>query len=352
MEKHTTKPPGTPVNILQDTSSTGRCRPWKGQKMGSRAIAASMYRLWNRHPRKWVHFKKRADRIYHCSDYLVFGDVVDPETGEVTKKLQAAQFCRDRMCPMCQWRKSLVTFAQLSEIMDRIDADHPGEFEPVFLTLTMRNVTSEEFGRGIDRILKAWSRMMTSKAKRKPWRVAVGWFRALEVTYNAETGEWHPHIHAVVLVPKGYFSDPEQYIDHDGWVAEWRWALQADYDPSVDIRAIHGERSEAVAELSKYAVKPGEWLRAQPEDTDANVYLLATELKGRRLAAFGGLMLQVRKDLKQEDAETADLVHTGEDATVRGELVVALDRYEWQTGVTNYVHVKRDVLVTPPMEEE
>lgn len=319
--------------------------------MSSRAVAASMYRLWNTHPRKWGFLKKRADRMHRCSDYLVFGDVVDPETGEVTRKLQAAEFCRDRLCPMCQWRKSLVTFSQVSEIMDWIDAHHPGEFVPIFLTLTMRNVPREQLGEGITKVLQAWSRMMNSKHKRKPHSVVAGWFRALEVTYNRETDEWHPHIHAVLLVPADYFTDPDKYIDHDGWVAEWRWALRADYDPSVDVRTIKGERAHAVAEVSKYAVKPGDWLDSDDNDgTDGRVYLLATELKGRRLTAFGGLMLQVRKDLEQEDAETADLVHTGEDATMRGELVAALDRYEWQVGVTNYVHVKRDVLVEPPTQ--
>lgn len=86
------------------------------------------------------------------------------------------------------------------------------------------------------------------------------------------------------------------------------------------------------------------------DGTDSRVELLALELKGRRLVAFGGLMRQARKLLKQEDAETADLVHTGEDAEVRGDLLVALDRFEWQVGVTNYVRVKRDVLVEPPSE--
>ena len=42
------------------------------------------------------------------------------------------------------------------------------------------------------------------------------------------------------------------------------------------------------------------------------------------------------------------VTHCGIDAEVRGDLLVALDRFEWQVGVTNYVHVKRDVLVEPP----
>lgn len=61
-------------------------------------------------------------------------------------------------------------------------------------------------------------------------------------------------------------------------------------------------------------------------------------------------MKEVRQKLNQEDVENADLVHTDEDATLRGELVVALNRYEWQVGVTNYVRVKRDVLVEARQE--
>lgn len=104
----------------------------------------------------------------------MFGDVVNPETGEVVRKLQAAEFCRDRLCPMCQWRKSLVTFAQVSEIMDWVDAHHAGEFIPIFLTLTMKNVPSAELGSAITTILQSWSRMMNKAGNRKPWRVGGG----------------------------------------------------------------------------------------------------------------------------------------------------------------------------------
>ena len=92
MIQDTTQPDRIEQAQLEDTSATGRKRPWRGQKMTSRAVAASMYRLWNEHPRKWAFLKKRADRMHRCSDYLVFGDVVNPETGEVVRKLQAAEF--------------------------------------------------------------------------------------------------------------------------------------------------------------------------------------------------------------------------------------------------------------------
>lgn len=312
--------------------------------MTSRAVAASLYRCWKKHPRKNADLKKRSDHMQRCCDYLVFGDVVNQVTGEVTRKLQAAEFCRDRLCPMCSWRKSLVTFSQLSDIMLRIDATTDG-LVPIFLTLTMRNCGSSDLADCISRELRAWSRMVTSKHRRKPWRIAVGWFRALEITYNKKDGTWHPHIHAILLVEPDYFENPDKYIDQREWEAEWQWALGVDYKPRVDVRTIKGSQAKAIAEVAKYTVKPGEWLDLDDGDgTDERVELLARVLKGRRLTAFGGLMKETRKALKQEDAETADLVRTGDDATMRGDLVTAMEKFEWQIGLTNFVMVSREEL--------
>lgn len=314
--------------------------------MDSRAVAASLLRINNRKKGKVPEFRRRSERMSRCASYLVFGDVVDEETGEVTKKLEAAEFCRDRLCPMCSWRKSLVMFSQMSALMDRVDADHPGEYIAIFGTFTVKNCKGADLPETITILLRAWSRMMSRAAHRRPWCVTRGWFRALEVTYNAKTDEWHPHIHAILLVDSDYFGNRDKYIDQPDWVSEWKWALGVDYRPSVDVRTIKHGRDHAVAEVSKYAVKPGEWLDPKDDDgTDARVELLAMTLKGRRLVAYGGVMKDTRKALKQEDAETADLVHTTDDVTLRGDLVVALDRYEWQVGVTNYVHVKHDKLV-------
>lgn len=328
-----------PRETLQDKSSTGRERPWRTHKRTSRAIAASLYRIYQEHPRKNQWAKKRSDRIQQCSNYLQFGDYANTETGEVTRRLVAAQFCRDRLCPMCAWRKSLVMYGQISQIMDWVDAETEGDAVPLFLTLTVRNCAGDELDQTVELLLKSWSRMMTSRGRRRPWKVALGWFRALEITYNKTENTWHPHIHAIVLVPKSYFKDPDKYIDQPGWIAEWRWALGVDYDPSVDIRTVKGDRAKAVAEVAKYTVKPGDWLDLDDADgTDRRVELLAKVLKGRRLTALGGIMKTAKAALKLEDVEQADLVLTdAEKAEMRGEVLVALIRFEWQIGPTNYV---------------
>ena len=341
-----------PRETLKDKSSTGRERPWRTHKRTSRAVAASLYRIYQAHPKKNAWAKKRSDRIQQCSNYLQFGDYVNTQTGEVTRRLVAAQFCRDRLCPMCAWRKSLVMYGQISQIMEWVDAETEGDAVPLFLTLTVRNCAGDDLDQTVDLLLKSWSRMMTSRGRRKPWKVALGWFRALEITYNKADNTWHPHIHAIVLVPKSYFKDPDKYIDQPGWIAEWRWALGADYDPSVDIRTVKGDRAKAVAEDAKYTVKPGDWLDLDDADgTDRRVELLARVLKGRRLTALGGIMKTAKAALKLEDVEQADLVLTdAEKAELRGEVLVQLVRFEWQIGVTNYVCTEVQKAEPPQLE--
>jgi plasmid rolling circle replication initiator protein Rep len=335
---------------LKDRSRTGRERPWRTHKRTSRAIAASLWRIYQEHPKKNAWAKKRSDRIQQCSNYLQFGDYANTETGEVTRRLVAAQFCRDRLCPMCAWRKSLVMFSQISQIMDWVSERE--KVVPIFLTLTVKNCAGDDLEQTVDLLLKSWSRMMTSRGRRKPWQVSRGWFRALEITYNAKTDEWHPHLHAIVLVEPDYFTDEGKYIDHDAWIAEWKWALGVDYDPSVDVRTVKGDRAKAVAEVAKYTVKPGEWLDLDDaEGTDRRVALLAQVLKGRRLTALGGIMKEAKAALKLEDVEQADLVLTdAEKAETRGEVLVALIRFEWQIGPTNYICTEVQQ-VEPPQRE-
>ena len=334
---------GAQSEYLCDKSATGRVRPWRGNKIMSSRIAKSMRRINKAHPKRAAALKARADRMANCCNYLVYGQYVSRETGEVTERLDAAAFCRDRLCPMCQWRKSMVTFAQVSAIMDVIEQRCPSVV-PIFLTLTMRNVPSDQLGDGVTRILKAWSRLTAKATNPHLHGMMIGWFRTLEITFNAVTHEWHPHIHAIILVPQEYFDNKAIYMTNRDWQAQWRKALRVDYDPIVDVRRIYNDRAHAVAEVSKYAVKPGEWVSDDNCVTDSNVELLANVLKGRRLVAFGGQMLAIRKELRQEDADKADLVNTECDTdTMRGDIRIALVRYNWQSGLTNnYVFAGRE----------
>lgn len=210
---------------LADASSTGRRRPWAERKRESRAVDASLIRVGKADGDEGC--EKAGSRVWACADDLTFRIEADPETGEVVQRLDGVHFCRDRLCPLCQWRKSLVTASTLSRCLGWVDAEHPG-LVPIFLTLTVRNCSSGELGGTIHALTDGWGRMV--KDRRMRGRIA-GYFRSVEVTYAAQADTWHPHIHAVLLVDAAYFSDPSLYMDQAAWVTAWRRFARLDYDP-------------------------------------------------------------------------------------------------------------------------
>lgn len=323
-----------PAIILRDKQLGRRDRPWKPQKVKSLALAASYIRIGKN--QELPSFEKAGSRVWVCGDTLEFKQGFNTVTGEDFKKLSGGNFCRDRLCPMCSWRKSIVSFSQLSRVMDWVEANY-FDLTPIFLTLTVRNCEVSELSKTIDLIQKAWKFMMKDRQIKK--RVK-GTFRSLEVTYNSESKTFHPHLHAVVMVPNAYFHKHKNlYMTNEDWQSQWQRFLDADYSPVVDVRKIgNGEgRSKAVAEVAKYAVKPGDWLSDDFEQTDFVVFNLRDQLHGRKLVTFSGVLLEAKKALKLEDVEKADLIHVGEDETIRGDVVELIEVYKWNVGMTNYL---------------
>ena len=74
---------------------------------------------------------------------------------------------------------------------------------------------------------------------------------------------FHPHIHAVLFVPSGYFS--HGYIKQLEWQKQWMDAMRLDYVPVIDVRSAKSRSTsggapieqsrQAALEASKYATK-------------------------------------------------------------------------------------------------
>lgn len=323
--------------VLQDRNDKKE-RPWRQKKVRSLKIADSFERLG---------YEKKAIRIRYCGDYLAF--VRDLETGR--KILEAANFCRERLCPMCQWRKSLKVFWQVSRVMDKVQEDHP-RLRPIFLTLTLRNCSGADLAETVSAVFKGWNLLWK---QRKMERIGAGWFRALEITYNRKEDTFHPHIHAIILVDQSYFKGKD-YMQTVEWVQLWRTVLRLDYDPICDVRRVYNKagKRKAVAEVAKYTLKDTEFATNDKDLTDKLVKILSTALRGRRLFAFGGIMKDAAKALGVEELAEGDLVHIDEDEpTIRGDVATALEVYRWNFGVANYIRdenfsfSKRDMLTKP-----
>ena len=220
---------------------------------------------------------------------------------------------------MCQWRRSLRIAADCRDVCHHAQAEHPG-LRYVFLTLTLRNCAGADLSKTLDAMFDGWQRLI----QRQEVRGAMeGWFRSLEVKHSRSRDDWHPHFHAILAMVPGYFAGnrSKSYIVQARWCELWQEAMRLDYAPSVDIRTVRAKKGGsdalmgAVSEAAKYTTKAGDLLFENDlERQDRVVKELAKSVKGRRLAAYGGFLREVHRELKKKDAdaEGADLVHVDE----------------------------------------
>lgn len=217
------------------------------------------------------------------------------------------------------------------------------DYEFLFLTLTQKNVKSEELEEEINRMMEAFKKF----TKRKEFKTSVkGFFRALEITYNKKRDDYHPHFHVILVVEKTYFKS-RHYLKQDDWCRLWQDSMKLDYKPTVDIRKFKSETdkelSKSLAEATKYTVKDADYLikgrngKLNPERTDKVVKTLSEALAYRRLIAWGGVLKDIHKSLNLDDAEKGDLIITDENKEDVITGLYIIEQYRWSVGMSNYV---------------
>ena len=344
----------TQNSTCQDSLSEELATRFTPKRNSSEVLALSYLR---------IGYGNKSDRVLNCGTLLEFRRAEN----ENEWKLSAANFCRDRLCPMCSWRRTYKIYAQISQIMNVIENDYAF----LFLTLTIPNCSADELPKTIDRLQAGWQRLIHYKR----FQTAVkGYFKALEVTRNTNRhsksfNTYHPHFHVILAVNKRYLKSKE-YIQHSEWLEMWRKAMRNSDITQVDIRRCkskqdiqEGEQAvkalgSAVAEIAKYSVKSADYLGRFDKDgfcvspfpeneIDEAVITLGSALHGRRLTALGGIFDEVAKKLQLDDCENGDLLHiNGEE--VRSDVAYMIRRYGWSCGAyklieeTRYFNVEVD----------
>lgn len=269
----------------------------------------------------------RALRVSACGSFLAFAVSSD------SHQLIVANFCKDRLCPMCNWRRSLKIFGQVSQVMNELQKNDDLDF--LFLTLTVKNCSVDSLSSTIDTVFKGWRRFNDTWLRRYKKGSVLGSFRSFEVTYNSNTGEYHPHLHVILAVPKEYFINPRLYITQVEWTEMWADSCDLHYTPIVHIEKIkpdkNGSLAGAVAEVAKYAVKEADLLAGDFSSVSDRVSVFLAGLTRRRLCDFTGCFRLVRQQLRLDDIETGDLVFV--DDSLRSDVVQAIVRYSWRCGV-------------------
>lgn len=279
------------VEVLADKSASGRTRPWAIQKLNNTYVSMAYEEV----------DEKKAERMRTCAEWLSF---YRTEGGGL--KLHNARFCRVRLCPICQWRRSLKTFAQMSQVLDVAKNDG---YEFLFLTLTMKNCTGLELSEALDKLLLSFNRFSKYKAVKQ---AVKGWYRGCEVTHNIVSDTYHPHLHVILAVNKSYFKS-RYYLSQEKFTELWKKALQVDYTPILDVRRCKGG-VKAIAEACKYAVKASDIISVDDWDlTVETVRTLDAALNNRRFVGLGGVLKDIHKQLQLDDMDEGDLLHIESD---------------------------------------
>lgn len=243
---------------------------------------------------------KKAVNIDECGTFLELYTDTDG-----VERISRANFCRERLCSVCSWRRQSRFIATTEPALQKIDIETSGKAKYIFITFTMKNCRGKDLSAAITQLLKAWDGI----SRRKPFsKCGLGAIRNIEVTYNKTSRMYHPHLHVLMLVTNDYFHKVN-YITEEKLSLLWKHALDVDYNPIVHIETIkskHAETSDIMSaslEVMKYSLKATDYA-ISPTVTET----LMNALKGRRLISFSGVIAEARKQLKYADVEDDNLV--------------------------------------------
>lgn len=285
-------------SIFIDKTKNGKVRPWREKKLAN----IDYYELLH-----ILEFKK-AERVHDCAEVLEYK--VSPATGEIN--LWKVWFCKSRLCPMCNWRRTMKHGIQTQKVVAEVIERKPNA-RWLFLTLTVRNVyDGEELNKSLSAMAEGFRRMIGYK---KVKQNLIGFMRATEVTVNSVDNSYNQHMHVLLCVESTYFKNTENYIDQQQWTAFWQRAMKLDYTPVVDVRAVRpknkhkSDMKSAIDETAKYPVKDTDFRTDDEEKNLKRVKDLEEGLHRKRLISYGGLLKTVHKELNLDDTEDGDLVH-------------------------------------------
>lgn len=226
---------------------------------------------------------ERAEKILNCGTY------VGITTIENIPKIVKADFCRERLCFVCAWRRQARFMAQMFPVLDILSKRN---YQFLFATLTIKNTKYDDLEDAINQIMRGYERLRHRRKIKRSWEGIV---RSVELTYNQKENTFHPHMHLLIAVEKDYFSNVEKYISQSELQRYWQESLNIGYSPIVDIRKVDSTEKASVETL-KYALKPSK----ATEALSAFFYVM----RGRRLISFCGIFQRLRNELKYSDFDT------------------------------------------------
>lgn len=156
-----------------------------------------------------------ADKLHSCCSHPQIISLNDGERYYLTESR-----CRSRLCPRCAKIRAKMLAQRIATIVHHMD-------DPRFLTLSCRSRDGS-----LRDGLKFLRRRFATLRRTPLWQCLVrGGIYTVEITFNRETEQWHPHLHAII---------DGKYIPHSDLLEIWSQILHD--SGSVHITKVHGIR--------------------------------------------------------------------------------------------------------------
>jgi hypothetical protein len=246
---------------------------------------------------------KQYGRAYHCADII-------HQSGD---KL-TSRYCNSRICHVCNRIRTAKMMAGYIEPLKALG-------DLYFTTLTIKNVKAEQLAEIVEKMLKDISNII--RVLREKRKIDISGIRKIEITYNRETDEYHPHIHIL-------HSENVGEIIIDEWLKRNLTSKRIGQDTRPVTKEGKDEK-KYLNELFKYASK-----FVVKDDKDRNILnvyapaldtILRSLHQKRTMQSFG----EIKKIKVQEDAEIDELVSQ----IIEG---MQLEDKVWEWGGTNEIY--------------
>lgn len=233
------------------------------------------------------------NRLSQCGNFLKF-----QANGDKTAfLLSGGSFCENRFCPVCSWLKAKRTAFELLELLKVVELEENKKF--LFITLTIPNVKGEKLSEAITEFNNSFRRLGKLNEILK---INKGFIRKLEVTYNAERNDYHPHFHIIMAVNPSYFKSKD-YLSKRRLLELWQQSARNKDITQVDIAPVRMGSIYEIMEMATYSAKTGDLLRNQ-ETFD--VFYKA--LKGRQLMTYNGIFKEYKKKIKDDEINLDEIL--------------------------------------------
>ena len=254
---------------------------------------ASIKRKYNIDVIEWLRSIGEYEKAKHIEECATFIGITNISG---YPKIVKSNFCRERLCNICAWRRQSKFVAQMFPIIENLSQKG---YRFIEVVLTIRNPDYNTLEYWFNKMLNSFYLLMKTRKIKRAWE---GCTRSIEITYNAEKNTYHPHIHMLIAVKEEYFYNKNLYISQEELSILWAEKLGIDYTPDVYIKVVADGCVGAVENL-KYSLKPTQYEQA--------LQVFHTLLKGRRLVSFNGIFAKLRKEFKYcsiDDIETDDII--------------------------------------------